>query len=103
MIQKSIYNNRSPYAQTPQQNLYVMYLDYWQPPLLGLNSDDVIITLSSKYRYRPDLLSFDAYGTPKLWWVFSVYNSDVIQDPIYDMIPGIQILVPSNSSISGLI
>lgn len=103
MIQKSVYNNRSPYSKTPQLNQYVMYLDYWQPPLLGYSSDDSIIVLAQKYKHRPDLLSFDAYGTPKLWWIFSVYNSDVIQDPIYDIVPGIQIVVPSNASISGLL
>jgi hypothetical protein len=103
MIQRSSYKKQSPYNNTPQQNQYVMYLDYWQPPLLGFSSDDTTIVLPSKYRHRPDLLSFDAYGTPKLWWVFAVYNSDVLQDPIYDMVPGIEILVPSNTSISGLL
>lgn len=103
MIQKSTYNTRSPYYNTPQLNQYVTYLDYWQPRLLGFSSDDATIILGQKYRYRPDLLSYDAYGTPALWWVFSVYNSDVIQDPIYDMIPGIQLIVPSTTSISGLV
>ncbi len=103
MIQKSQYNKRSPYYNTAQQNQYVTYLDYWQPPLLGSSSDDSLIILPAKYRHRPDLLSFDAYGTAKLWWIFAVYNSDVLQDPIYDMVPGIQLVVPSNNSISGLL
>jgi len=100
---KSFYNTSSPYQQTPQLNQYVTYLDFWQPPVLTTSSADTVIILPEKYKYRPDLLSYDAYGTPRLWWIFSVYNSDKIQDPVYDMIPGITITVPSNSSISGLL
>jgi hypothetical protein len=100
---KSFYNNNSPYKLTPQVNQYVTYLDYWQPPVLTTGADDAVITLPEKYKHRPDLLSYDAYGTPGLWWIFAVYNSDTLQDPIYDMIPGVQIYVPSNQTLAGLL
>jgi len=98
-----VYNEKSPYINTPQTYSYVQYLDIWQPPSLKSSSDDQYIILDQKYTNRPDLLSNDCYGSPRLWWVFSVYNPDVIIDPIFDMAPGITILIPSQSSLSGLV
>jgi hypothetical protein len=92
------YSRSSVYAQTPQNNFA---LGYWQPPNLAPSVSDQFLVLSQKYRHRPDLLSFDLYGTPRLWWVFQMINPDVIRDPIYDMQPGIELRAPSNTSIQG--
>jgi hypothetical protein len=99
----AIYNASSPYSVTPQTNKYVTYLDHWTVPTLSYSTEDQYIYLGEKYRHRPDLLSYDWYGTPKLWWVFSVYNVNTIKDPIYDMVPGIQVLIPSKSNLTGLL
>jgi hypothetical protein len=48
---------------------------------------------------RPDLLASDLYGYPELWWVFIQRNMDVIQDPIFDFVPGTQIFIPKGSSL----
>ena len=37
-----------------------------------------------------------------LWWVFAQRNMDVIQDPVYDMEPGIEIFIPKVSPFLGL-
>lgn len=99
----AVYKSSSPYAITNTVNKYVTYLDVWQPPALTYSSQDKIIYLPEKYKNRPDLLSYDYYNTVGLWWVFAVYNSNVIKDPIYDMIPGIQILIPSKDNLVGLV
>lgn len=99
----AVYKSSSPYANTDQVNRYVTYLDMWTVPNLTYSVDDQYIYLSEKYRNRPDLLSYDWYGTPNLWWIFSVFNMDILKDPIYDMIPGIQLLIPARSSLTGLI
>jgi len=96
------YNNQSPYSATAQVTTYINYLDVWTPPALTTSSDDAVITLPSKYNNRPDLLSYDYYGTPRLWWVFSVYNGNSIKDPIYDLVTGMQIIIPSKNSLVGL-
>jgi hypothetical protein len=59
-----------------------------------------LITLPSKYNLRPDSLSYDLYGTSQLYWVFMLRNPDVIQDPIWDFISGINIYVPAQSSLT---
>ena len=99
----AVYSTNSPYTATPQLNTYVQYLDYWIPPSLSSSSADKTIILDTKYKNRPDLLSYDYYGTPKLWWIFAAYNTDIIKDPIYDLIPGIQIVVPAKSSLVGVL
>lgn len=92
------YNRSSVYALTPQNNYS---LGYWNPPDVRPTNTDSFLVLSQKYRHRPDLLSADLYGTPRLWWVFQMVNPNVLKDPIYDMQPGIELRIPSNTSIQG--
>jgi hypothetical protein len=94
------YQRTSPYYHTPQSS---NYLGVWVPPAVGRSPTDSLITLGGRYIHRPDLLSYDLYGTPRLWWIFSMVNPDSIRDPIYDMVDGLTIYVPSNTSVQGLL
>lgn len=49
--------------------------------------------------HRPDLLSFDLYGDVSYWWVFAVRNKDLIKDPVYDLVPGRTIYLPTLETI----
>jgi len=94
----TIYNRSSVYYLTPQTS---SYLGYWVPPPVAPANTDVLIELTARYENRPDLLSFDLYGTPRLWWTFAMVNPDLLRDPINDMRAGLQIYVPSKVSLSG--
>lgn len=96
---KVTYAKSSPYSSTPQISDYLDYLDYWNGPSVPVSNDDTVMILDSKYNKRPDLLSFDMYGTPQLWWVFIMRNPDVIRDPIYDFLTGITIYAPSKDNL----
>lgn len=63
-------------------------------------ADDLLYVIESQYKNRPDLLSYDLYGTPKLWWVFVQRNMSVIKDPIYDFMPGVAIYLPKKSNLT---
>lgn len=65
--------------------------------------DDLLYTIESQYMHRPDLLAFDLYGSSKLWWVFIQRNMEVLEDPIYDFIPGKQIYLPKNSKLKQIL
>lgn len=93
-----IYDRSSIYSRTPQTT---SYLGYWVPPAVGPADTDVLIELTSRYEGRPDLLSFDLYGTPRLWWVFAMINPDLIRDPLSDMRSGLQIYVPTKTAVIG--
>jgi hypothetical protein len=91
------YTKTSPWLNTPQNNLYLELLEIRPVPA---ESDDYRYTIENQYRHRPDLLSFDLYGTPKLWWVFVQRNMSVIKDPIYDFVPGTTIYIPKKSNLN---
>lgn len=90
------YNNTSPYFQT---NITNGYLDFLNIRIVPAEADDYLYTITSQYNYRPDLLSFDLYDTPKLWWVFSQRNIDIIKDPVFDFVAGTAIYLPKRSSL----
>jgi Base plate wedge protein 53 len=92
----AIYNNNSPWynTQTVQD-----YLDILTIRPVAADIDDFLYTIESQYAYRPDLLAYDLYGESSLWWVFIQRNLDVLQDPIYDFVPGTKIYIPKNSSL----
>lgn len=62
-------------------------------------ADDFKYIIESQYTHRPDLLAYDLYGTPKLWWVFVQRNMSVIKDPIYDFVAGTTIYIPKKTNL----
>lgn len=90
------YIQSSPYANTPQNNLYLELLEIRSVPA---EDDDYQYVIENQYRHRPDLLAYDLYGNPKLWWVFVQRNMSVLRDPIYDFEPGTVILLPKKSNL----
>jgi alpha-L-fucosidase len=71
----------------------------YNPSTGALTTTDVSYTIDQIYAYRPDLLAFDLYGSPRLWWVFAQRNPDAIEDPIYDFAPGVTIQLPKLSNL----
>ncbi len=94
------YRQTSPYYGTVQNNLYLELLRIRPVPS---EADDFLYTIENQYKYRPDLLSYDLYGTPKLWWVFVQRNMSTIKDPIFDFVPGTQIYIPKKSNLERLL
>lgn len=90
------YTKSSPYANTNQNNLYLELLNIRPVPM---EKDDFKYIIENQYKHRPDLLAFDLYGNPKLWWVFVQRNMEVLKDPIYDFVPGTVIYLPKKSNI----
>jgi len=91
------YSATSPYFATPQNN---DSLGVFVPRSIAIEDDDQSYTIERRYEYRPDLLAYDLYGSPRLWWVFAQRNPDQIEDPIYDFKPGVTIKLPKPGNIS---
>lgn len=91
------YSNTSPYFSTPQTD---ETLDLFVPRSITAENDDQSYTIERTYAYRPDLLAYDLYGSPRLWWVFAQRNPDEIEDPIYDFKLGVTIRLPKPANIS---
>jgi len=90
------YSSSSLWYNTKQNNLN---LEIWQPRPIPVADDDFQYTIQPQYNYRPDLLAYDIYGNPKLWWVFTQRNIDILMDPIYDFRSGVTIALPKKSSL----
>ena len=90
------YSSSSPWYNTSQNDLY---LDIWRPRPIPADSDDYTYQIQPQYNYRPDLLAFDLYGNPKLWWVFAQRNADILFDPIYDFKAGTVIKLPKKTPL----
>ena len=56
--------------------------------------DDLSMTINETYHLRPDLLAFDLYEDPNLWWVFAQRNPNQLQDPLFDFQAGTTIYLP---------
>jgi alpha-L-fucosidase len=91
------YSQTSPYYQTAQNSINLETLN---PRPITAELDDQLYTIERTYAYRPDLLAYDLYGTPRLWWVFAQRNPDQIEDPIYDFRPGVTIQLPKPANVS---
>lgn len=86
----------SPYKDTRTTGFHLGYFKIRPVPS---SPDDPLYEIQSQYTHRPDLLSYDLYDTPKLWWVFAQRNMNVIRDPIYDFIPGVKIYLPNKERL----
>jgi hypothetical protein len=96
----SNYTNTSPWYNTQVTN---NYLDILAIRPVSAEVDDFLYKIQPQYTYRPDLLAFDLYGDPALWWVFAQRNMDVLQDPILDFVPGTKIYIPKSSSLRNVL
>ena len=91
------YKNNSPWTKTPIVNR--TYLDILEIRSIPAESDDVRYTIQPQYRHRPDLLAFALYRDLGLWGGFAQRNMHIIQDPVYDIEPGVEIILPKMSNL----
>jgi hypothetical protein len=58
------------------------------------SSEDKVSVIPPGLEYRPDLMSFRAYGTPDFWWRILEANSMM---DIFEFKSGTPIIIPSNT------
>jgi len=85
------YKISSPYQVTPQTNGVLQLLNYRG---FNFDNDDILYKIDAMYDLRPDLLAFDQYSNPDLWWVFMHRNPNIIYDPIWDFRTDVIIRIP---------
>ena len=85
------YDSTSPYFTTGFTQFYLSPMVNRPIPKLP---DDQQMVINLTYQYRPDMLAFDLYQTPTLWWVFYQRNPNTLADPYGDFIAGTGIYLP---------
>lgn len=90
------YTSTSPYFVTPYSQFF---LDVMTNRVIPRESDDRYFKINQTYQYRPDLLAFDLYQQPGLWWVFYQRNPNTLTAPPWDFEAGKSIFLPKISTL----
>jgi len=90
------YESTSPYFNTSYTQFY---LDVMVNRPIPKDQDDLPFVITQTYQYRPDMLAFDLYQTPTLWWVFYQRNPNTLQAPPLDFKTGTTIYLPKISTL----
>lgn len=95
---QELYGRSSPYFNTNVVD--GKFLDVLNYRSIIADQDDVLMTITPVYEYRPDLLAYDLYNNSQLWWVFAARNPNLLgPDPYFNMVAGIQIYIPQQINI----
>ena len=94
------YQATSPYFDT---TLNGEYLGLMVNRSIPKQADDIRFTINETYNLRPDLLAYDLYGTPNLWWVFAQRNPNSLTDPLLDFVTGTSIYLPKKSTLKSVL
>lgn len=93
-----MYPATSPYYNTDLVNN--QFLDIMSNRPIPMDPSDVYWEITSVYEYRPDLLAYDLYSNSMLWWVFAMRNPNMLKDPYFDFVSGVNIYLPKLSAIN---
>jgi hypothetical protein len=96
MSKNANYSNTSPYYNTP---MYGKFLDLSSFRKITKLSTDKLYSIDRFYHLRPDILAYDLYQTPSLWWVFAARNPNSIKDPLFDFVAGNLIYLPDKTTL----
>ena len=94
------YPSTSPYFNT---GITQFYLDVMVNRPIPKLPDDLQFEINQTYQYRPDMLSFDLYETPTLWWVFYQRNPNSLQAPPLDFKIGTRIYLPKITTLQSVL
>jgi len=90
-------NKASLYKYT-KKNSY--FMGYYNPIKIPFDNTDYFLKISPIYNNKPGKLAYDLYGDERLGWIFSYFNRDKIQDPIFDLKSDMIIRVPTAGKVS---
>jgi len=96
----STYSATSPYYNT---GFTQYYLDLMVNRPIPKESDDLLMKINTVYEYRPDLLAYDLYETPSLWWVFYQRNPNTLTAPPLDFKVGVEIYLPKITTLRAVL
>jgi hypothetical protein len=82
----------------PHSNQYLDYLSAGYLTTLAQITEYTMMTVDQSIAYRPDFISFKAYGTTDHWWLVCFFNK--IIHPMRDLYPSRVLKIPSPSQVT---
>jgi hypothetical protein len=101
MANNSLYPPTSPYYLTDTVN--GKFLDVMVDRSIPKLPSDIYWEITVAYNQRPDILAYDLYGDPRLWWVFASRNPNSLADPYFDFNTGVGIYLPKADMLRELL
>ena len=95
--------SRSLYLSITTDTPYLMWIG---PHIKGIYGKPKVCKIKNIKQKEIDLIypkANELYDNPKLLWVFSVYNRDIIVDPLFDFTEGKIIRVPTKARLNSLL
>ena len=96
----AVYTSTSPYYDTQYSQFY---LDIMVNRVIPKELDDQLFQINETYQYRPDMLAFDLYDLPDLWWVFYQRNPNTLTAPPWDFVAGETIYLPKITTLQSVL
>jgi len=94
---------RSIYSKTPIKDFYLDLAKFSTAKDLSIDGRNLIDhTVTPKQQHRPDLLSYELYGSSNYWWTIVMLNRNILKDPIRDLKTGTLLKVISPANIAGV-
>ena len=94
------YTSTSPYFATGYSQFF---LDVMVNRPIPKSTDDLLFTINTTFQYRPDLLAYDLYSDPGLWWVFYQRNPNTLTAPPMDFASGTTIYLPRLDTLRSIL
>jgi hypothetical protein len=94
------YDSTSPYFTTGYSQFF---LDVMTNRPIPKENDDRLFKINVTYQYRPDMLAYDLYDTPNLWWVFYQRNPNTLTAPPLDFKAGTTIYLPKITTLRSVL
>ena len=66
---------------------------------IELDDSDYFIQVEPKFSGKPGWLSNELFGTPRMAWVFMIFNPSIISDPITDIKDGMSLRVTTKERL----
>lgn len=95
---KSTDNPKSRYVQGGTTEELEKSLGWWERKIIPRRDDDIAYVIPVDKVGRPDLISYEIYGTPDLMWLILQYNN--ILDPTLEMDAGVELFLPTPSRVA---
>lgn len=77
-----------------------VFYETYEVRVIPYSEGDIYHEVTAGEEGRLDLLAFDYYGNPALWWIIAEANDIVV--PIKDVYAGLVLRVPDPSSVFSL-
>lgn len=72
-------------------------IGWWERRVISRSVDDIVLNVSVRQAFRPDIISNDVYGTPMLAWLVLQYNN--IVDVNVELGQGAVLYLPQKSRV----